>query len=195
MISSILLHPLYYRAAVLRCTQCKIRLHFPKRLENVLTRLPVFFFFFFPNSGIKTNPKFTAVIHAVTPLVSQSQPILKLLTAVAKSQYCAQVQATRSTLLKEVVFEILVQNGCNLYGVKCFATSGRLASQLRLAACIQRRFASVRFAKPISLASCLATRFPLENDKQKRLKVSFFLSLSLKFFIHVDACSCHPSTA
>ncbi|CAB1321091.1 unnamed protein product [Coregonus sp. 'balchen'] len=34
---------------------------------------------------------FTAVIHAVTPLVSQSQPILKLLVAVAKSQYCAQI--------------------------------------------------------------------------------------------------------
>ncbi|KAG9283741.1 exostosin-1a [Astyanax mexicanus] len=41
--------------------------------------------------GIKPNPKFTAVIHAVTPLVSQSQPILKLLVAVAKSQYCAQI--------------------------------------------------------------------------------------------------------
>ncbi|CAB1351321.1 unnamed protein product [Coregonus sp. 'balchen'] len=40
---------------------------------------------------IKPYPKFTAVIHAVTPLVSQSQPILKLLVAVAKSQYCAQI--------------------------------------------------------------------------------------------------------
>lgn len=43
-------------------------------------------------SGIKPYPKFTAVIHAVSPLVSQSQPILKLLVAVAKSQYCAQVK-------------------------------------------------------------------------------------------------------
>lgn len=40
---------------------------------------------------MKPHPKFTAVIHAVSPLVSQSQPILKLLAAVAKSQYCAQV--------------------------------------------------------------------------------------------------------
>ncbi|XP_072548522.1 exostosin-1a [Salminus brasiliensis] len=47
--------------------------------------------FFYAPLGIKPNPKFTAVIHAVTPLVSQSQPILKLLVAVAKSQYCAQI--------------------------------------------------------------------------------------------------------
>ena len=42
-------------------------------------------------SGLKPPSKFTAVIHAVTPLVSQSQPVLKLLVAAAKSQYCAQV--------------------------------------------------------------------------------------------------------
>ncbi|XP_066500894.1 exostosin-1a [Hoplias malabaricus] len=47
--------------------------------------------FFYAPLGIKPHPKFTAVIHAVTPLVSQSQPILKLLVAVAKSQYCAQI--------------------------------------------------------------------------------------------------------
>ncbi|KAF4074102.1 hypothetical protein AMELA_G00250770 [Ameiurus melas] len=47
--------------------------------------------FYYAGLGIKTYPKFTAVIHAVTPLVSQSQPVLKLLTAVAKSQYCAQI--------------------------------------------------------------------------------------------------------
>uniref|UniRef100_A0A9J8AM43 Exostosin glycosyltransferase 1b n=1 Tax=Cyprinus carpio carpio TaxID=630221 RepID=A0A9J8AM43_CYPCA len=47
--------------------------------------------FFYAKLGIKPNPKFTAVIHAVTPLVSQSQPILKLLVSVAKSQYCAQI--------------------------------------------------------------------------------------------------------
>lgn len=41
--------------------------------------------------GIKPYPKFTAIIHVVTPLVSQSQPVMKLLVAVAKSQYCAQV--------------------------------------------------------------------------------------------------------
>ncbi|KAI7798390.1 exostosin-1b, partial [Triplophysa rosa] len=47
--------------------------------------------FFYAELGIKPNPKFTAVIHAVTPLVSQSQPILKLLASVAKSQYCSQI--------------------------------------------------------------------------------------------------------
>ncbi|XP_067888290.1 exostosin-1-like isoform X2 [Heterodontus francisci] len=47
--------------------------------------------FYYSHLGIKPSSKFTAVIHAVTPLVSQSQPILKLLVAVAKSQYCAQV--------------------------------------------------------------------------------------------------------
>uniref|UniRef100_W5LPL7 Exostosin glycosyltransferase 1b n=1 Tax=Astyanax mexicanus TaxID=7994 RepID=W5LPL7_ASTMX len=47
--------------------------------------------FYYAGLGIKPNSKFTAVIHAVTPLVSQSQPILKLLVAVAKSQYCAQI--------------------------------------------------------------------------------------------------------
>lgn len=41
--------------------------------------------------GVKPYPKFTAIIHVVTPLVSQSQPVMKLLVAVAKSQYCAQV--------------------------------------------------------------------------------------------------------
>nr|XP_014343012.1 PREDICTED: exostosin-1 [Latimeria chalumnae] len=47
--------------------------------------------FYYANLGLKPSPKFTAVIHAVTPLVSQSQPILKLLVAVSKSQYCAQI--------------------------------------------------------------------------------------------------------
>uniref|UniRef100_A0A672PIU7 Exostosin-1b-like n=1 Tax=Sinocyclocheilus grahami TaxID=75366 RepID=A0A672PIU7_SINGR len=47
--------------------------------------------FFYSKLGIKPNPRFTAVIHAVTPLVSQSQPILKLLVSVARSQYCAQI--------------------------------------------------------------------------------------------------------
>lgn len=45
-------------------------------------------------AGVKPFSRFTAVIHAVSPLVSQSQPILKLLLAVAKSQYCAQVNNT-----------------------------------------------------------------------------------------------------
>lgn len=49
--------------------------------------------FFVCPPGIRPYPKFTAVILAVSPLVSQSQPILKLLMSVAKSQYCAQVRA------------------------------------------------------------------------------------------------------
>ncbi|KAI7806337.1 Exostosin-1a [Triplophysa rosa] len=47
--------------------------------------------FFYATLGVKPQQKFTAVIHAVTPLVSQSQPIFKLLVAVAKSQYCSQI--------------------------------------------------------------------------------------------------------
>lgn len=35
--------------------------------------------------------EFTAVIHATSPLVSQSQPIMKLLQVVSKSKYCSQV--------------------------------------------------------------------------------------------------------
>lgn len=59
--------------------------------------------------GIKPNPKFTAVIHAVTPLVSQSQPILKLLASVAKSQYCAQVKK------KNIPFKIMAHIDCCLF--------------------------------------------------------------------------------
>lgn len=47
--------------------------------------------YYYANLGLKPPSKFTAVIHAVTPLVSQSQPVLKLLVAAAKSQYCAQI--------------------------------------------------------------------------------------------------------
>uniref|UniRef100_A0A3Q3GUS5 Exostosin glycosyltransferase 1b n=1 Tax=Labrus bergylta TaxID=56723 RepID=A0A3Q3GUS5_9LABR len=47
--------------------------------------------FYYAKLGNKPYPKFTAIIHVVTPLVSQSQPVMKLLVAVAKSQYCAQV--------------------------------------------------------------------------------------------------------
>uniref|UniRef100_A0A8D2Q0S1 Exostosin glycosyltransferase 1 n=1 Tax=Zosterops lateralis melanops TaxID=1220523 RepID=A0A8D2Q0S1_ZOSLA len=47
--------------------------------------------YYYANLGLKPLSTFTAVIHAVTPLVSQSQPVLKLLVAVAKSQYCAQI--------------------------------------------------------------------------------------------------------
>lgn len=47
--------------------------------------------------GIKPYPKFTAIIYVVTPLVSQSQPVMKLIVAVAKSQYCAQVSTHTRT--------------------------------------------------------------------------------------------------
>ncbi|XP_063565518.1 exostosin-1 isoform X1 [Gorilla gorilla gorilla] len=47
--------------------------------------------YYYANLDLKPPSKFTAVIHAVTPLVSQSQPVLKLLVAAAKSQYCAQI--------------------------------------------------------------------------------------------------------
>ncbi|XP_036414044.1 exostosin-1a [Colossoma macropomum] len=47
--------------------------------------------FYYTSLGVRPYARFTAVIHAVTPLVSQSQPILKLLVAVAKSPFCAQI--------------------------------------------------------------------------------------------------------
>lgn len=38
------------------------------------------------------SQEFTAVILATSPLVSQSQPIMKLLQVVSKSKYCSQVR-------------------------------------------------------------------------------------------------------
>uniref|UniRef100_A0A671RK81 Exostosin-1a n=1 Tax=Sinocyclocheilus anshuiensis TaxID=1608454 RepID=A0A671RK81_9TELE len=67
------------------------------RLPGGLFTLPQYssylgdFPFFYAVLGVKPQQKFTAVIHEVTPLVSQSQPIFNLLVAVAKSQYCAQI--------------------------------------------------------------------------------------------------------
>lgn len=54
--------------------------------------------------GIKPYPKFTAIIYVVTPLVSQSQPVMKLIVAVAKSQYCAQVITHTHTEKLTVMF-------------------------------------------------------------------------------------------
>lgn len=45
----------------------------------------------FINAGVMPGQEFTAVIHATSPLVSQSQPIMKLLQVVSKSKYCSQV--------------------------------------------------------------------------------------------------------
>ncbi|KAA8591548.1 hypothetical protein FQN60_016922 [Etheostoma spectabile] len=47
--------------------------------------------FYYATLGVKPYTKFTAIVHVVSPLVSQSQPVMKLLVVVAKSQYCAQV--------------------------------------------------------------------------------------------------------
>ncbi|XP_029475083.1 exostosin-like 1 [Rhinatrema bivittatum] len=47
--------------------------------------------FYYLNHGLKPSSKFTAVIWASSPLLSQSQPVLKLLHAVSESQYCAQI--------------------------------------------------------------------------------------------------------
>lgn len=44
-------------------------------------------------AGKIPSQEFTAVIQAVTPLQSQLQPIVKLVIAVAKSKFCAQVRA------------------------------------------------------------------------------------------------------
>ncbi|KAI3358752.1 hypothetical protein L3Q82_015155 [Scortum barcoo] len=46
--------------------------------------------FYYLGLGIGPGPEFTAVIHAVSPLVSQSQPIMKLLQVVSKSKYCSR---------------------------------------------------------------------------------------------------------
>ncbi|XP_047006622.1 exostosin-1c [Ictalurus punctatus] len=47
--------------------------------------------FYYLNLGIMPGQEFTAVIHATSPLVSQSQPIMKLLQVVSKSKYCSQI--------------------------------------------------------------------------------------------------------
>lgn len=60
-------------------------------------------------SGVSPGQEFTAVIHAVSPLVSQSQPIMKLLQVVSKSKYCSQVKkqkGLKQTLLTAVPDQI-----------------------------------------------------------------------------------------
>ncbi|KAI7798859.1 exostosin-1c, partial [Triplophysa rosa] len=47
--------------------------------------------FYYLNLGISPGQEFTAVIHSTSPLVSQSQPIMKLLQVVSKSKYCSQI--------------------------------------------------------------------------------------------------------
>ncbi|XP_062818218.1 exostosin-like 1 [Anolis carolinensis] len=47
--------------------------------------------FYYLQQGSSPSGKFTAFIRAVSPVVSLSQPILKLIQAVSRSQYCAQI--------------------------------------------------------------------------------------------------------
>ncbi|XP_072572832.1 exostosin-1b-like isoform X2 [Paramormyrops kingsleyae] len=67
------------------------------RLPGGLFALPQYstylgdFPFYYAQLGIRPPRKFTAIIHAVSPLLSQSQPILKLMAAVSRSLYCAQI--------------------------------------------------------------------------------------------------------
>uniref|UniRef100_A0A6Q2XGK7 Exostosin glycosyltransferase 1 n=1 Tax=Esox lucius TaxID=8010 RepID=A0A6Q2XGK7_ESOLU len=47
--------------------------------------------FYYSSLGKSPSQEFTAVIQAVTPLQSQLQPLVKLIIAVAKSKFCAQI--------------------------------------------------------------------------------------------------------
>ncbi|XP_072890654.1 exostosin-1-like [Hemitrygon akajei] len=47
--------------------------------------------FYYLDMGLTPKKEFTALIHTVSPLVSQSQPIIKLILALAKSKYCSQI--------------------------------------------------------------------------------------------------------
>ncbi|XP_078504416.1 exostosin-1a-like [Lissotriton helveticus] len=59
-------------------------------LPQYSTHLADFPFYYF---ALGRNPakEFTAVIHMVSPLVAQSQPIVKLILAIAKSKFCARI--------------------------------------------------------------------------------------------------------
>jgi len=52
------------------------------------------------SAGKSPSQEFTAVIQAVTPLQSQQQPIFKLIHAVTKSKFCAQVRRWQETINK-----------------------------------------------------------------------------------------------
>ncbi|XP_043916348.1 exostosin-1-like [Protopterus annectens] len=47
--------------------------------------------FYYLRLGRSPAKKFTAVIQVLSPLISQSQPVVKLILAVAKSKYCKQI--------------------------------------------------------------------------------------------------------
>uniref|UniRef100_A0A3Q2DHH2 Exostosin-1-like n=1 Tax=Cyprinodon variegatus TaxID=28743 RepID=A0A3Q2DHH2_CYPVA len=52
---------------------------------------PAQFPFYYAILGKNPSQQFTAVIHVVTPLQSQISPVVKLIIAVAKSKFCAQI--------------------------------------------------------------------------------------------------------
>ncbi|CAB1412624.1 unnamed protein product [Pleuronectes platessa] len=52
---------------------------------------PAQFPFYYAILGKSPQQQFTAVIHTVTPLQSQISPVVKLIIAVAKSKFCAQI--------------------------------------------------------------------------------------------------------
>ncbi|XP_077600008.1 exostosin-1 isoform X2 [Stigmatopora nigra] len=52
---------------------------------------PARFPFYYAALGQKPPPQFSGVIHAQSPLPSQPSPVLKLIIAVAKSKFCAQI--------------------------------------------------------------------------------------------------------
>uniref|UniRef100_S4RG15 N-acetylglucosaminyl-proteoglycan 4-beta-glucuronosyltransferase n=1 Tax=Petromyzon marinus TaxID=7757 RepID=S4RG15_PETMA len=62
-------------------------LHVLPGFSSALAHYP----FYHAYLGQSPEPKFTAVIHATSPLLVQSQPIIKLIQAVGKSKFCAQV--------------------------------------------------------------------------------------------------------
>ncbi|KAJ1158585.1 hypothetical protein NDU88_011273 [Pleurodeles waltl] len=59
-------------------------------LPQYSTHLADFPFYYFA-LGRSPAKEFTAVIHMVSPLVAQSQPIVKLILAIAKSKFCARI--------------------------------------------------------------------------------------------------------
>uniref|UniRef100_A0A3Q3X4A8 Exostosin glycosyltransferase 1 n=1 Tax=Mola mola TaxID=94237 RepID=A0A3Q3X4A8_MOLML len=52
---------------------------------------PTQFPFYYSILGKSPSQQFTALIHTVTPLQSQMSPVVKLIIAVAKSKFCAQI--------------------------------------------------------------------------------------------------------
>uniref|UniRef100_A0A4W5NQS3 Exostosin glycosyltransferase 1 n=1 Tax=Hucho hucho TaxID=62062 RepID=A0A4W5NQS3_9TELE len=60
-------------------------------LPQFSTDAAVFPFYYSSLGELDPSQEFTAVIQAVTPLQSQLQPVVKLIIAVAKSKFCAQI--------------------------------------------------------------------------------------------------------